>query len=107
MKNKNLIKRLSEYDPEMDVFIYKEGDILTNAFMVSEIKFTKGGDCKDAGAGIIIELVENKPENSDIIVDKELSAEITAIASAAGQTFNDVIKEMLDNYKDKYPRIFK
>ena len=55
MKVKELRKILNKYDPEMDIFIYREKDILTDNFSVSEVRFTEG-DCKDAGAGIIIEI---------------------------------------------------
>ena len=41
------------------------------------------------------------------IQDKNLCAEISAIASASGQSLDELIKEMLEAYKDKWPRIFK
>jgi hypothetical protein len=56
MKIKELITKLNKYDPEMDVLIYKEREILIDDFSVSEVRFTEGGDCRDAGAGIVIEI---------------------------------------------------
>lgn len=56
MKVKELRKILNKYDPEMDIFIYREREILTDDFSVSEVRFTEGGDCRDAGAGIVIEI---------------------------------------------------
>ena len=41
------------------------------------------------------------------IKDENLCTEISAIASASGQSLDELIKEMLEAYKDKYPRIFR
>lgn len=42
-----------------------------------------------------------------IIQDENLCAEIRAIASATGQSFEEVIKEMLEAYKDKWHIFFR
>lgn len=42
-----------------------------------------------------------------VIQDKNLCAEINAIASTTGRSLEEVIKEMLETYKDKWPRIFR
>ena len=41
------------------------------------------------------------------IKDENLCAEIRAIASCTGQNIDEVIKEMLEAYKDKHPLIFR
>jgi hypothetical protein len=41
------------------------------------------------------------------IQDENLCAEIRAIASCTGQNIDEVIKEMLEAYKDKHPLIFR